>query len=642
MKFKINEQILDKIEVEYNVAFLVVENLIVANPDELSSFCAERVASIQSSYKSEAEISNIEQVKLFDKLIHDFGLSKYGVKSSIQNMLEMVCLKSKNLVMGQSIIDAYNIFVLNSLVPAGAYDLDRVVGNVELRFSSEADRFKQLNKENFEAVTDTVVFADESEVLCNHFVYKQSETQKIRPSTKNVLFRFEGVGKSMSEMKSLMSEFKSFLKTYFKFDDFEFVILNKENPESELKINKNLESRRALYLDSVELLSRGVSNVIVYEDVLAELIDGKKLKIKHGVDPTTKDLHIGYAVIYEKLRQFQERGHKIQFLIGSFTARFGDPTDKGETRTMRDKKVVMDLAKNYIKQLGRILNTKKLDIFYNGDWFDKMSAEDMLRLMSEFTVARMLERDMFAKRMKEGKEIGLHEIVYPMLQGYDSVEMESDLTIIGTDQTFNELQARPLQTKRGQKPQNIIAMDLLVGTDGKMKMSQSLGNYIGFEDLPEDKFGKVMSIPDSLIYKYFEVCTRVTASELKEIREELSFEGTNPRDLKMRLAFEIVKIYDGEVAANRAKEHFVRVFKDRELPVEMPEVSLFSATGSRFIDILISNQMIASAGEGRRLIMQGGIKVNSEKITDINFVLTKGGEYIVQIGKRKFLKVTVL
>jgi tyrosyl-tRNA synthetase len=635
MKFSVSKEVFSKIE-DLTVGFLVVEGL------EVKDGKAEEVAQALKEVEAEIKAENIdpeslEVVKNFDKAFEALGLGKDGVRVSIFNMLKMIS-KGKSLVFNQPIIDFYNAFVLSENLPAGGYDLDRVVGDVEVRFSNDSDRFIQLNKDQYKEVgEDVVVFADESEVLCSHWVWKQADTQKLRPRTQNVLFRFEGLGETEKSLKAKLKVFESELKKYFKFKSFDYVLVTEGSSEAEIKLSKSVKQRQERYLDSFELLDRGVSNVIVRDEVVQDLIDGKKLRIKHGVDPTTKDLHLGYAVIYEKLRQFQERGHKIVFLIGTFTARFGDPTDKGDTRAMKDKKDVVKMAKNYVKQLGRILDTKKVEFVYNGDWFDKMSAEDLLRIMSEFTVAGMLERDMFDKRMKEGKGIGLHEIVYPVLQGYDSVEIKSDLTVIGTDQTFNELQARPLQQRRGQDPQDIIAMDLLVGTDGTQKMSQSLGNYIGFDDTPEDKFGKVMSIPDHVIVKYFEVCTRVSMSELEDVKSELE-SGVNPRDVKMRLAHEIVSIYDGEKAAAKAKDHFVTVFQKGETPDEIPVFALNKANNG-VLDVLNDSGLCSSKSEARRMIEQGGVRVDGDKLEDIEFEFEAGKEYLLQVGKRKFVKV---
>ncbi len=635
MKFRIQKEVLNKISMPYSVAFVVVANVSLQEG-------AEEKLKMELEQVVEPKFKSIEIEKNPTVLAYRQVLSELGIEAKVSLETLAAIIKKKSVVMDSPVINAYNKFVLENMVPAGGYDLDRVVGDVEIRLSKVGDRFKQLGKEDYSEFSPespvTVVLADQEEVLCNDWVSKQSETQKIRSTSKNFMFRLEGLGLTAQEMKEFTAIFVVDFSDYFQFDFVKTVILDENTTGDEIELPSEVEVRRANYVDAVELLTRGVSKVIVYEDVLQSLMDGKKLRIKHGVDPTTKDLHLGYAVNYEKMRQFQDRGHTIIFLIGSFTARFGDPTDKGETRTMKDKQIVMDLAQNYIKQLSRILDIDKLEIRYNGDWFDEMKAEDLLRIMSEFTVARMLERDMFTKRMKEGKEIGLHEIVYPMLQGYDSVEIESDLTVIGTDQTFNELQARPLQSRRGQTPQNIIAMELLVGTDGKMKMSQSLGNYIGFDDTPEDKFGKIMSIPDSLIMPYFTSSTRVSRQELAEIKSLLE-SGVNPRDIKFRLAKEIISVFDGETAAEKAKLHFETVFQKKELPDDI--VSFELSADMSLVQVLVESKMASSNAEVRRLVEQGGVKLDSEKVTDFQMLLPKDGvERILQVGKRKFLRVS--
>ncbi|MCL5093796.1 MAG: tyrosine--tRNA ligase [Patescibacteria group bacterium] len=382
-----------------------------------------------------------------------------------------------------------------------------------------------------------------------------------------------------------------------------------------------------------ELLTRGVENVIDKKVLEQKLKSGKKLRVKHGVDPTTKDLHIGYAVVYNKLQELQEMGHQIVFLIGDFTARFGDPTDQGEhARKLRDAKEVREMAKNYIDQLGKILDLKKTEIRYNSEWYDKMKADELLLLMSHFTAPRMLERDMFQERLKKGETIGLHEPVYPVLQAYDSVMLESDLTVIGNDQTFNELKARDIQKDYGQEPQDVVAMEILVGLDGKQKMSQSLGNYIGITEDATTQFGKTMSIPDELIVHYFKLATRVPSEEISRIEKELKT-GANPRDIKARLAFEIVKLYHGDKEAKKAEEEFTKIFARKEKPTEMPEVK---ADGKKLIDILVENGLVASKSEARRLATQKAIKKDDKVVTDLEFEAEKG---VYQVGKRRFIKV---
>ncbi|PIZ00298.1 tyrosine--tRNA ligase [bacterium (Candidatus Howlettbacteria) CG_4_10_14_0_8_um_filter_40_9] len=388
-----------------------------------------------------------------------------------------------------------------------------------------------------------------------------------------------------------------------------------------------------------ELLERGVENVVVAKELEKKLKSGKKLRIKHGVDPTTKDLHIGYAVVYNKLKEFQDLGHTIIFLIGDFTARFGDPSDKEKSRQLRSKKEVRDLAKDYIKQLGTILDIKKTEIRYNSEWYDKMSAEELLRLMSHFTNQQMLERDMFKKRLKSGEEIGLHEPVYPVLQGYDSVMLQSDFTVIGNDQTFNELKARDLQKDFGQIPQDVMSMKMLVGTDGKIKMSQSLGNYIGMSESPRDQYGKIMSIPDEAMIHYFTLATKVSDKEIKKIESDLK-KGVNPRDIKMRLAREVVTLYHSKKEAEKAEEAFVNQFSKRELPEKIKEFK-FSGGDWKLADIISDMGLTESKTEARRLIEQNAVKVDGAVISDREAVVGLKTGMVIQVGKRRFGKIKV-
>ncbi len=385
-----------------------------------------------------------------------------------------------------------------------------------------------------------------------------------------------------------------------------------------------------------ELLTRGVANILVRESLEKKLRSKRPLRIKHGVDPTTKDLHLGYAVVYEKLRQFQEAGHTIVFLIGGFTARFGDPTDRSEARKMRDRSEVEALAKEYVRQLGMILDVSKVEVRSNAEWYDEMSAEELLRLLSSTSVQRMLERDMFDKRKKAGVEIGLHEITYPILQGFDSVMLKSDVTVIGQDQTFNELQARPLQEIAGQVPQDLVVMPLLVGTDGKRKMSQSLGNSINFTDKPNEMYGKVMSIPDSEILPYFTLVTRLPVPEIAEIERELK-KGANPRDAKARLASEIVAIYHSKAAAAKAEQEFSRVFSGKQAPEHIPSVRVSGP--HNILDLVVRAKLVESKSEARRLITQGAVEYDGVIVKDAQQVVTPSPGAILRVGKRRFAQI---
>jgi len=387
-----------------------------------------------------------------------------------------------------------------------------------------------------------------------------------------------------------------------------------------------------------ELLTRGVEEVIVRESLEKRLKSGQKLRVKHGVDPTTKDLHLGYAVTYWKLRELQDMGHQIIFLIGDFTGRFGDPTDKLKTRRMRSKEEVREMAKDYLNQLSKILDVNKTEVRYNGEWYDKMSAEELLRLMSHFTQARMLERDMFQQRIEQGLEIGFHEPAYAVLQAYDSVMLKSDLTVCSSDQIFNEIRARDLQQDFGQPPQDILATKLLIGLDGRKKMSQSLNNYIGLTEVPEEQYGKIMSIPDNLILHYFELATRLPLDEITQIKKDLAEKKTNPRDAKARLAREIVSLYHGASPAKKAEQEFNRIFKEHKEPTKIKNLKL-KIKNWNILDLLVQTKLAPSKAEAKRLVEQGGVKLNSQVVKDWQAGIEIKDGMIVQVGKRKFLKL---
>ncbi|MFA6587866.1 MAG: tyrosine--tRNA ligase [Patescibacteria group bacterium] len=376
------------------------------------------------------------------------------------------------------------------------------------------------------------------------------------------------------------------------------------------------------------LISRGVSEIIVQKDLEKLLLCGKKLRIKHGVDPTKPDLHLGHAVIYRKLRQFQDLGHTIIFLVGDFTARFGDPTDKIKSRSLHSKEEVEKSALTYLEQVGKILDKKKLEIRRNSEWYEKMRAEELLKLMSHFTVARMLERDMFTKRLKGGEEIGLHEPVYPVLQAYDSVMLKSDLTVIGNDQLFNELQARPLQEFFGQKPQQVLAMKLLVGLDGRQKMSKSLGNYIAVKDSAKEIFGKVMSLPDCAMATYAELLTDLDEQEFIDPLE-------NPKNLKIKLAKAIVTEFHSMSEAEKVAEEFNKVHKQKAIPEDIPEIKISTKTNQSVAKVL-AEAFGQSVSAIRRDIEQGGVSYEGKVIKDPNERAKLG---LYKKGKRHFVKL---
>jgi len=385
------------------------------------------------------------------------------------------------------------------------------------------------------------------------------------------------------------------------------------------------------------ILDRGVVEAIPRKYIEEKLKSGKKLKIKFGVDPTGSDLHIGHMVAIRKLREFQDLGHTIQLVFGNFTGQIGDPTGKLSSRPPRKQEELVENAKTFAKQAGIILDMDKVEIMWNADWLSKLNFADVIKLAKTFTAAQMLERDMFQKRIEKSQPIYMHEFFYPLMQGYDSVVMKSDIEIGGTDQTFNMLAGREIQKAYDVEQQGVISVPILVGTDGTIKMGKSTGNYIGVLDEPNEMFGKVMSIPDDLIMNYFELATNVTESELKEIEEKLKA-GENPRNLKVQLAKEIVKIYHSEKDADDAEQYFIQLFSKKQLPTDIEQRKLDNKELG-LIDLIFEVGFAQSKSEARRLIQGGGVKINDKKITEIYETIDLKEEVLLQVGKRKFIKV---
>lgn len=399
-----------------------------------------------------------------------------------------------------------------------------------------------------------------------------------------------------------------------------------------------------------EVISRGVVEIVPEEDlkqkIAGSLLTGKPLKVKLGLDPSAPDIHVGHTVVLHKLRQFQELGHEVQLIIGDFTGRIGDPTGKSETRKQLSEEDVQRNAETYQTQIFKILNPAQTTVHYNSHWLNKLNFADVVQLAAKVTVARILERDDFTKRYTNGQPIGVHEFFYPLMQGYDSVELDSDVELGGTDQKFNLLMGRTLQKEFGQKQQAAITLPLIAGLDGVQKMSKSLGNYIGIDEAPNEMYGKAMSVPDELMVKYFELATDLSDEELGSLKAGLEHGSVHPRDAKMKLAYTFVKMYHGESPAEEAKRHFVTVFQQKALPDEIEDAELARSELNdgeiRIVQLLVSTGLQASNGEAKRSVSQGAVKLNEEKVTDPNGVVRLEGGEVLQVGKRKFVKIKLV
>ncbi|MCP1306021.1 tyrosine--tRNA ligase [Paenibacillus tyrfis] len=409
-------------------------------------------------------------------------------------------------------------------------------------------------------------------------------------------------------------------------------------PQQQQEVNRQLETIR-----------RGVVEIVPEDELKQKVIDsvatGTPLKVKLGLDPSAPDIHVGHTVVLHKLRQFQKFGHQVQLIIGDFTGRIGDPTGKSETRKQLTEEDVKRNAETYQKQIYKILDPQKTQLFYNSQWLGPLTFVDVVELSAKLTVARMLERDDFSRRYAGGQPIHIHEFFYPLMQGYDSVALKSDIELGGTDQKFNLLMGRTLQKEYGVDTQVAIMNPLLEGLDGVQKMSKSLGNYIGIDEEPNEIYGKAMSVPDELMLKYYELATDLSNEELQQLRDGLGNGTVHPRDAKMRLAYTFVRMYHGQQAAEEAQQHFVTVFQQRALPEDIQEVVLpqeaLEDGKIRIVKLLVTLGLQSSGSEARRSVQQGAVKINEEKIDDPNAELTPQGGEIVQVGKRKFARITL-
>ena len=388
-------------------------------------------------------------------------------------------------------------------------------------------------------------------------------------------------------------------------------------------------------------IKRGVDEILPEEDLIEKLKSGKTLTIKAGFDPTAPDLHLGHTVLINKLRTFQQLGHKVVFLIGDFTGLIGDPTGKNVTRKPLSKDQVLENAKTYQEQVFKILDKEKTEIRFNSECMDELGAAGMIKLAASQTVARMLERDDFKKRYNNGQPIAIHEFLYPLVQGWDSVALKSDVELGGTDQRFNLLMGRELQKEQGITQQSIVMVPLLEGLDGVQKMSKSLNNYIGITDAPNEMFGKVMSISDDLMWRYYDLLSFRPLEEIAELKTRVE-QGENPRDIKILLAKEIIARFHDEAAAEGAHQDFIQRFQKNAIPDDMPEIEIaLGDEGIAIGNLLKEAKLVGSTSDAMRMIKQGAVKINGDKVEDTRLVIAEKGENVYQVGKRKFARITL-
>ena len=393
--------------------------------------------------------------------------------------------------------------------------------------------------------------------------------------------------------------------------------------------------------EAMDLIARGADEILLEAELKKKLETGKPLRIKAGFDPTAPDLHLGHTVLINKLLQFQQLGHKVVFLIGDFTGMIGDPSGKSATRPPLTREQIKENSETYQQQIFKILDPDETEVAFNSSWMDKMGAAYVIRLASNYTVARMLERDDFNKRYKSNQSIAIHEFLYPLVQGYDSVALDADVELGGTDQKFNLLVGRQLQETHGKAPQVVLTMPILEGLDGVQKMSKSLGNYIGINEPANEMFGKIMSISDDLMWRYFELLSFKSLDEINGFKQKID-EGENPRDIKFLLAKEIITRFHDAKAAEAAQADFINRFSNNAIPDEMPELGInVGADGMAIANVLKESGLVNSTSDAHRMIKQGAVKIDGERVEDSKQLLKAGFSAVLQVGKRKFARVTL-
>jgi len=640
MKFTIQPQVLQKLP-DIKLGLIIIHNIdFQKNGEEMASKLQKSIEKARETYTPE-DIQHSKDIKIWHEKMENVGIDWKNHTVSIESILKRIVVDKKDIGSINPLVDLYNSISINTLTPMGAYNLDQTFGDLTLDFATGEEIYRPLNnKKDEQCEKGELILKDQKESMCRYWVHKQSNTHKITPFTKNIIFRVEGIAKSDTDFQEVLQLLEKEIHENFHPEKIVVHVVDKQNPEIEFE--KPEVSEVDLKIEN--LLNRGVADVIVREDLEKKLRDcavtGQKLRIKLGIDPTGADLHIGHMVVVKKLKEFQDLGHQVVLLFGNFTGQLGDPTGKVETRKSKTQAELDENAKYYLEQISKVIDVKNIEVVWNADWLGKLSFGDVIQLASTFTVAQMMERDMFQDRIKQNLPIGVQEFMYPLMQGYDSVPTKADVEIGGTDQTFNLLAGRTIQTAYGLAPQNILTVPILEGLDGKMKMGKSTQNYIGVSDEPNDMYGKTMSIPDHLILRYFELATEVSQDEIAEVKEQLN-SGVNPRDLKMKLARELVSFYHSPKEALSAEENFIKQFREGDTPNEMEKFSIQKLAGEKNImKILQITGLVNSGGEARRLIEGGGVKIDGTKVEDINLEAVLKEKSIIQVGKRKFVEMT--
>ncbi len=603
---------------------------------EIGALLARAATTVRQAL-GDAPLASSPRLRAWIEAFYQAGINPTEFPPAVEALARRV-VEGEGVPRINPAVDLANAVSLEQLVPVGAHDLARLRGDFWVRFSREGDTFTPLGHQASEPVPPgEIVFADEQAVRTRRWVWRLGEPGKVTVASRAILFPIDGfVGQTDEAVRQAVADLAGHLKTLLGASTHTFVV-DRNSPVIDLPVPSWTGP------DPIEvLLTRGIVEVVGRDELERRLRRGEKIRLYLGVDPTSPIIHLGHAVALRKMRKLQDLGNKIILLIGDFTGRIGDPTDRSAARVQLSHEEVLENARTYLEQAAHILDvwspTNPVEVRYNGEWWDKLTARDVIELAAVFTAQQMLQRDMFQRRLAENKPIGLHEFLYPLLQGYDSVALAVDAEIGGTDQTFNMLCGRTLVRALQNREKFVITVQLLEGPDGR-KMSKSYHNVIGVAEPPFEMYGKLMSIKDELIVHYFELLTDVPETDLATMARQIAEGTVNPMELKKRLAFDLVSQLHSPAAARAAQERFEREIQHRELPTEIPEVVLPRDGTWSIVDLLVQLQLATSKSDARRLVEQGSVSVDGTKIVDPRATLAVRPGQIVRGRRRQYARI---
>lgn len=599
------------------------------------------VKNVQAKFDGQ-NIKETPELRIYRDTLEEISINPNKYPCSIESLYSRIA-KNKGIPTISAVVDLLNTISITYGVAIGAHDMDTLVDGLSLRFSTEDDVYDAFTEEIRDKIKgEELIYASANQIRTRKWIWRQSDIGRVTSDSHNIVFSIDGFQDNrdsvMAARNALSEELQKLFGCYVKTG-----LLERKNRTFEMD---ELSPEEQAVEDTIQIMLKGTAEHTDVDDMREKLqhvfAEKRPLKIKLGLDPSAPDIHIGHAVVLRKVRQLQELGHKAVIIIGDFTGRIGDPTGKSKTRKSLSDEEVKSNAKTYTDQVFKIIDKSKTEVRFNSDWLGKMSFADVIDLASKCTVARIMERDDFNNRFTNHLPIAVHEFFYPLMQAYDSVAIEADVELGGTDQIFNVLMGRNIQRDYGQDPQITLFMPILEGIDGVEKMSKSLGNYIGIDEAPDVIYRKVMQIPDNCIVKYFTLCTDYNPSEIEVIEARLG-KGENPRDIKMELAFVITALYQGTEAAKEAQKHFVEAYQKNVAPENTPVIDVKiekeKSVGESIIDALLTDSRFKSKSEIRRMFKQNAVSLNNVKVTDPSIISEINDDDILQVGKGKFYKI---